>query len=67
VKIKIKAWMIYLAGLPITFILSSQIEDSFDRGAFIGYYTFYGLIILGAYHLSHRLWFSKRKTKSDSQ
>jgi len=58
--IKFKPWMIFVAGLPITFILSSQIEDAFTSGAVLGYYTFFGLFVLGAYHLSHRLYFGKK-------
>ena len=53
--------MIYVAGLPIVFLLSSMIEDSFDRGAMIGYYTFFGFLVVSVYYLSNWLYFDKRK------
>lgn len=59
--LKIKPWMIFMAGLPITFIISSIIESPLDKGAFIGHYIFFGLIILAVYHISDKFYFKKKK------
>lgn len=54
-----------MAGLPITFIVSSMFEDSLRGGALLGNYVFFGLIILAVYHLSNR--FFKKKKKINNQ
>jgi hypothetical protein len=66
-KFKLKAWMIFLIGLIIALVISQFIEEPFMAGSLVGEYVFYGGIILVAYYVGYRLWFGKRKTKSDNQ
>lgn len=59
-NLKIKAWMFYLVGIPLTAGLGFYTETSIP---IFGYYLFYGLIVLGVYYLTHTIWIDKKKVK----
>ncbi|MCE9653404.1 MAG: hypothetical protein K8Q89_10195 [Nitrosarchaeum sp.] len=58
-QFKIKAWIIYLLGLLV--VLGLGFFTDVISSPLVGYYLLYGTIALGAYYLTHRLWFGKQK------
>jgi len=61
---KIKVWMIFLLGLGIVLLASQFIEDQVLAGSVIGEYILLGGISLIVYHVSHKFWKRKQKSKS---
>jgi hypothetical protein len=57
---KFKAWMVYLLGYIVAFAISSTISDPSIAGSVIGEYALWGIIVLGIYYLTRRLFFGKK-------
>lgn len=59
---KLRAWMWYLLGFPITYGVAYAIfGNQNDSWSLLGEYTLYGGIALGLHYLSRRLWFGKKE------
>jgi multidrug transporter EmrE-like cation transporter len=62
-KFKLNAWMIYFLGFPVVYGISIVLTDPLDSLSLVVEYALWGIIVLGVYYLTRRLWFGNQSHK----
>ena len=67
-KFKLKAWHVYLIGIPVVWLGTHAIMNDIDAASLSGEYFLWGAVGLAIYYVTRRLWFGKQtRTKPDNQ